>query len=290
MKNNQGGCERPELQSFQGLINYSFRNVDLLNEALTHKSFIHEKSREKTCLPVCLGEDAQPLPSRRQADRHQVIPGTTKYNQRLEFLGDALLGMVVSEYLYHRFPQYLEGKLSKMKSLLVNRTILVRKAMEIHLGKYFLLGKGEESAGGRDRASLLADGFEALIGAIYLDGGLSAGRRFILGKLRSELEGLEKEKVGEKDYKSNLQEYTQAEFGQVPLYRVISTQGPSHQRTFEVSVGLKKKAYPVRSKLSEATAAPLVPTSDEINGTGKGETKKSAEQQAAREALEKLRS
>ncbi len=268
MKNNQGGLGRPELQSFQELINYSFRNVAFLNEALTHKSFIHEKLRENDCLFACLSEDAQLLPSRRQADRCQVRPGPVGYNQRLEFLGDALLGMVISEYLYRRFPQYLEGKLSKMKSLLVNRTLLVRKAREVRLGEYFLLGKGEESAGGRGRASLLADGFEALIGAIYLDGGLSAGRRFILERLEPELEGLELEAAGENDYKSNLQEYTQAEFGQIPLYRVISTQGPSHQKTFEISVSLKGK----------------------ICGKGQGGTKKSAEQQAAREALEELRS
>lgn len=242
MKDSHDCLRRQELQSFQKLINYSFRNVKLLDEALTHKSFVHEKLKEKTC---------------RQAG----------HNQRLEFLGDALLGMVVSEYLYRRFPQHLEGKLSKMKSMMVKGTLLVRKAKEIQLGEYLLLSKGEESTGGRNRTSLLADGFEALIGSIYLDGGLSACRHFILDRLRPELEGLELEEAGEKDYKSGLQEYTQAEFGQVPVYRVVSTQGPSHQRTFEVTVSLKRKVY----------------------GKGKGGTKKSAEQQAARQALEKLK-
>lgn len=238
MKDSHDCLRGQELQSFQELINYSFRNVKLLDEALTHKSFVHEKLREKT-----------------------------GHNQRLEFLGDALLGMVISEYLYRRFPQHLEGKLSKMKSVLVKGSLLVHKAKEIRLGEYLLLSKGEESTGGRNRTSLLADGFEALIGSVYLDGGLSACRHFILDRLRPELEGLELEEAGERDYKSSLQEYSQAEFGQVPAYQVVSTQGPSHRRTFEVAVSLKRRVY----------------------GKGKGGTKKSAEQQAARETLEKLK-
>ncbi len=236
MKNSHDCLRQQELQSFQELINYSFRNIKLLNEALTHKSFVYENLREKK-----------------------------GHNQRLEFLGDALLGMVVSEYLYHRFPQHLEGKLSKMKSMMVEGSLLVRKAREIQLGKYLFLGKGEESTGGRSRASLLADGFEALIGSIYLDGGLSACCHFILERLGPDLEGLEK--AGERDYKSNLQEYAQAEFGQIPIYQVVSAEGPGHQRAFEVTVSLKGKVY----------------------GNGKGGTKKSAEQQAARGALEKLK-
>jgi len=258
MRNNHACLGRQELQSFQELINYSFRNVKLLEEALTHKSFVYERSNEKSCLRACPSEEA----------RRQATPGQTGHNQRLEFLGDALLGMVVSEYLYRRFPQQLEGNLSKMKSLMVNGTLLVHKAKGIRLGEYLLLGKGEEATGGRDRTSLLADSFEALIGSIYLDGGLEACRCFILDRLRPELEGLELEEVGKKDYKSNLQEYTQAEFGQVPVYRVVFTQGPSHQKTFEVTVSLKGEVY----------------------GKGKGGTKKSAEQQAACQALEKLTS
>ena len=239
MKDSYDCLRRQKLQSFQEIIDYCFRNVKFLNEALTHKSFIHENSKEKT-----------------------------GHNQRLEFLGDALLGMVVSEYLYHRFPEHLEGKLSKMKSMMVNGALLVHKAREIRLGEYLLLSKGEEATGGRDRTSLLADGFESLIGSIYLDGGLSACRHFILERLRPELERLELEEAGENDYKSSLQEYSQAEFGQVPIYQVVSAQGPSHQRTFEVAVSLKGK----------------------VCGKGKGGTKKSAEQQAARQALEKLKS
>ncbi len=236
---NSCDCLRwQELQSFQELISYSFQNLELLGEALTHKSFAHENSKEKG-----------------------------GHNQRLEFLGDALLGMVISEYLYHRFPQHLEGKLSKMKSMIVKGALLVHKAKEIRLGEYLLLSKGEESTGGRDRTSLLADGFEALIGSIYLDGGLEACRHFILDRLRPELKGLELDAVEEKDYKSSLQECAQAEFGQVPGYRVVSTQGPSHQIIFEVIVSLKGKVY----------------------GKGKGGTKKSAEQQAARQALEELK-
>ncbi|NOX97470.1 MAG: ribonuclease III [Nitrospirae bacterium] len=238
MRDNLDCSRQQELQSFQKLVGYSFRDVKLLDKALTHRSFAHERIREDT-----------------------------EYNQRLEFLGDAILGMVVSEYLYHRFPQYLEGKLSKMKSMLVNGTLLVCKAKEIQLGQYFLLGRGEESTGGRDRTSLLADGFEALIGSIYLDGGLSVCRRFILERLQPELEKLELDEVEEKDYKSNLQEYAQAGLGQVPFYQVVSTQGPSHQKIFEVTVSLQGKVY----------------------GKGQGGTKKSAEQQAARQALEKLK-
>jgi len=239
MKNSSEhpACSRQEeLQNFQELIGHSFQNVKLLDEALTHKSFLHDKLKE-----------------------------SAGHNQRLEFLGDALLGMVISEYLYHKFPHYPEGKLSKMKSMIVSRALLVRKAKEIPLGKYMLLSKGEESTGGRNRTSLLADGFESLIGSIYLDGGLSACRQFILDRLQPDLEELEK--AGEKDYKSNLQEYAQAEFGQVPVYRVISAEGPSHRRIFEITVSLKGKVY----------------------GKGKGGTKKSAEQQAARRALGKLR-
>ncbi len=236
MENNHICLSREGLQAFQEVIGYHFQNPRFLNEALTHKSFIHENPQEDT-----------------------------GHNQRLEFLGDALLGMVVSEYLYRRFPQHLEGKLSRMKSMMVNGTILANKAKEIRLGEYLRLSKGEEATGGRSRASLLADGFEALIGSVYLDGGLAACRRFILDRLQPELEGLEE--AEEKDYKSRLQEYAQANFGQVPIYGVISTQGPGHRRTFEVTVSLKGKVY----------------------GKGKGGTKKSAQQQAARQALEGLK-
>ena len=238
MRNSRACLERQELESFQELINYSFRDIKLLNEALTHKSFVYENSKEKN-----------------------------SHNQRLEFLGDALLGMIVSEYLYLRFPQCLEGKLSKMKSTMVKGTLLVHKAKEIRLGEYLFLSKGEDSTGGRERTSLLADAFEALIGSIYLDGGLSSCRRFVLERLQPELEKLDLGESGEKDYKSNLQEYSQAEFGQVPFYRVVSTEGPSHRKTFEITVTLKGKVY----------------------GKGKGSTKKSAEQKAAQQALEELK-
>lgn len=225
-----------ELFECQRRIGCLFQNLSLLNEALTHRSFSYEK-----------GEDF-------------------KDNQRLEFLGDALLGMLVSEDLYSRFPHSAEGGLSKLKAAVVSRSALASKARRLNLGDFLLLGKGEEASGGRRRPSNLADTFEAIIASIYLDGGLNACRQFILRQLSEKIEDVSLNKEGG-DYKSALQEYAQAKFRQAPVYQVTSTQGPDHRRIFQVVVSVQGKLY----------------------GTGKGRSKKVAEQEAARQALKKLK-
>ena len=210
--------------------------MSLLTEALTHKSFSYEK-----------GEDF-------------------KDNQRLEFLGDALLGMIVSEYLYNRFPHSTEGELSKLKAAVVSRSVLASEARRLNIGDFLLLGKGEEASGGRRRLSNLADTFEAIIASVYLDGGLNVCRQFILRQLSEKIEEASLSKES-RDYKSALQEYAQAKFRQAPVYQVTSTQGPDHKRIFEVAVSVQGKLY----------------------GRGKGRSKKVAEQEAARRALKELK-
>ncbi len=226
-----------ELFECQRRIGCLFQNLALLNEALTHRSFSYER-----------GEDF-------------------KDNQRLEFLGDALLGMIVSEDLYNRFPHCAEGELSKLKAAVVSRSALTRKGRSLNLGDFLLLGKGEEASGGRNRASNLADTFEAIIGSIYLDRGIDACRQFILSQLSEKIKEASLNKEGG-DYKSALQEYAQAKFRQTPVYQVTSTQGPDHRRIFQVVVSLKGKLY----------------------GRGKGRSKKVAEQEAARQGLKKFKS
>lgn len=220
-----------KLIHLQRKINYFFKNPSLLNRALTHKSFANE-----------VGEPE---------------------NEKLEFLGDAIIGMLVSEYLYTRFPRYSEGRMSTIKSAVVSRPTLARKAGDIELGSYLLLGKGEEGSDGRKRPSILANAFEAVVAAIYLDSSLEQCRPFVVKQLEGEIEKISSRGFG-KDHKGMLQEYAQSEYGFIPDYHVISTEGPEHKKFFEVTVSLKRIVW----------------------GRGKGASKKEAEKAAAKNAWE----
>jgi len=211
-------------------------NLELLDESLTHSSYVNEMEREGC-----------------------------RDNEALEFLGDAVLGMVVSHHLYSVFPAHPPGHYSALKASLVNKAALAQCARKISLGKYVRLGHGEELSNGRDRESVLANALEAVIGAVFLDGGLVAAREFVLRLITPYLEELARQEV-RRDSKSLLQSITQERFKSLPKYRVVSETGPDHKRSFEVELEIKGKVY----------------------GKGTGRSKKAAEQRAAKEALRKL--
>ncbi len=222
----------------QEVIGFPFEDDSLLREALVHRSYLNEN------------------PSFPSAD-----------NQRLEFLGDALLDFVAGDYLYRRYPKMREGELTSLRAALVKEETLARFAQVLDLGRYLYLGRGEEESGGRERPSLLADALEALVGALYLDRGLKAAERFILRFLEPETERIVAQ--GElRDYKSLFQEEAQRRFQATPLYRTIDERGPDHDKLFTVEVLIEEKVY----------------------GRGEGRSKQAAEQEAARQALEKIAS
>lgn len=214
------------MKALEEAVGYRFKNPDLLKEALSHKSYASESK-------------------------------SGVFNERLEFLGDSILAAVVAHELYRDFPTSDEGLLSKRKSQLVSRNSLAHWAAELSLGQFLYLGVGEETSGGRIRQSLLANALEALIGAIYLDGGYEAAREFIRGRMH------EGEPKPESDFKSRLQEVLQKRFKVPPSYETTDAAGPDHDKTFAVVVYLGKKAL----------------------GRGTGKTKKEAEQAAAKDAL-----
>ena len=194
----------------------------------------------------------------------QGLP-TWEGNERLEFLGDAVIGLVVTEALYERYPQSREGTLSKIKSVVVSRAVLAERALDANLGAPLLLGVGESKAGGKERQSILAAVFESFVGAIYLDQGFERARRFVLEQLESVIEDLG---LGDKaqDHKSRFQELAQREAGVIPRYRVARSEGPDHEKWFEVEVSVKGNAL----------------------AKGEGPSKKAAEQEAAMKALQSL--
>ena len=225
-----------DLATLQQTLGVSFNHPSLLEQALVHSSYFNEN------------------PSIAPAD-----------NERLEFLGDAILGFIVAEELYKRFPQFSEGELTKLRSSLVRRDALARMARAIKLGNYLYLGKGEEASGGRRKPANLAGALEAVIAAILLDRGLSAARDFILKSADKELNKVLSRGV-KADDKSRLQEIIQARQQKTPAYRVIEAMGPAHDRRFTVEVRVGKT----------------------ILGRGLGKSKKSAEAEAARSALDQL--
>lgn len=228
--------EREKLLSeLEQKIGYSFRSRALLDRALTHRSFANER----------VGENCQ-------------------HNEALEFLGDSVLGFVVSAWLLERFPDLSEGKLSKMKAYLVSESRLVEIAEALDLGSYILLNRGEEKTGGRRKRALLADAYEALIGVLYIDGGIMVAERFLRRELRQKLMGIDPASMIGADFKSALQEKLQAAGGPGPDYAVVEVMGPDHRRTFRVE--LRVGGHPV--------------------ATGEGHTIKLAQQEAARCALE----
>jgi ribonuclease-3 len=229
---------RQQLIELQNALGIKFNDLRILNQSLTHTSYAYELEGNNGLFQ----------------------------NERLEFLGDVVLGLIVSEYIYHKYPDYMEGDLAKIRAKVVSRPILTKRAKLLNLGKYLLLGKGEEMTGGRSRHSILADTFEALIGAIYLDSGLEKSRDFILSQLKEDIEKITYN-VQVQDYKTDFQEFTQKKFRTLPFYKVINKEGPDHNRTFEIAVMVKGKVW----------------------GIGKGGSKKEAEQRAAFYALQKVK-
>src|SRR5215510_5639783 len=228
--------EREKLLSeLEQKIGYSFRSRALLDRALTHRSFANER----------VGENCQ-------------------HNEALEFLGDSVLGFVVSAWLLERFPDLSEGKLSKMKAYLVSESRLVEIAEELDLGNYILLNRGEEKTGGRRKRALLADAYEALIGVLYVDGGIEVAEKFLRRELREKLLSIDPASMIGADYKSALQERLQAAGGPGPDYAVVEVLGPDHRRTFRVELRIGGRAV----------------------ATGEGHTIKLAQQEAARFVLE----
>lgn len=214
-------------------IGYKFRNPLLLAEALTHPSVGHEAQRDHL------------------------------NNQRLEFLGDAVLQLVITERLFRHFSEEAEGRLTKLRSRIVSRETLKNYAVAIDLGRHLLMGRGEEASGGRERTSTLGDAFEALIGAIYLDSDLETVRAFILAQARADLE-LIAEAPLDINPKGNLQELLQSISPSSPIYDVVSQSGPEHEKTFVVKVSWEGMEL----------------------GQGTGRNKKQAETAAAEEALQ----
>lgn len=224
------------MQELEKKLNYTFRNPELLHEALSHSSYANEH---------------------RSAGRRS--------NERLEFLGDSVLGFVTAEFLFVQHPDLPEGDLTRIRAALVCEQSLYEVARKLDLGAYLKLGRGEEAGGGRQRTSILADATEAVFAAVYLDGGIGAASALIHRVLLD----VEKEEVVEerrRDYKTALQELVQRQADQVLSYRMIGEEGPDHDKTFRAQVLLN----------------------DQPVGTGSGHSKKEAEQSAAKDALSRM--
>lgn len=222
------------IKDLEASIGYRFKNITLLQNALSHSSYANERY-------------------------HNSLMS----NERLEFLGDSILGMVVAEYLYRNFPDRPEGELTRMRADMVCETALAAVADKLELGKHLLLGHGEEQGGGRARASILADGVESVIAAAYLDGGMDAARQFID---RFVLCNVPAGRLHNQDYKTALQELVQQKKNQVLSYELVGESGPDHDKEFSVEVSLNGT----------------------VVGCGTGTSKKRAEQAAACAAIEKL--
>ena len=222
------------IKDLEAAIGYRFSNITLLQNALTHSSYANERWHD-----------------------------SLKSNERLEFLGDSILGMVVAEHLYKSFPDRLEGELTRMRADMVCETSLAQIAEKLDLGKHLLLGHGEEQGGGRTRASTLADAVESVIAACFLDGGMSAAERFIRQFV---LNNTDSGKLRNADYKTALQELIQQKKNQTLTYSLVGESGPDHDKQFFVEVALNGEKI----------------------GEGSGSSKKRAEQSAAQMAYEKL--
>ena len=225
---------RDEFGGLERAIDYRFRDRGLLEHAMTHTSRANED-----------------------------VSGGVVDNESLEFLGDAVLGFVIADILFREFPNFNEGQKSKVKASLVSTTALARQAERLGLGEHLLLGRGEEKTGGRRKQALLADGYEALIASIYLDGGIDQVRAFIQREFRALFTDVKDGGISGQDYKSALQEHLQAHERALPEYRLVATVGPDHRKQFHVAVFVGDR------QLAEAM----------------GPSKKDAEQEAARIAL-----
>ncbi|MCU0821567.1 MAG: ribonuclease III [Spirochaetes bacterium] len=224
-----------ELNKLQKILKVKFKDKSLLNRALTHRSFVNE------------------------------IKADLRDNERLEYLGDSVLAVVINEYLFKRYEEYLEGDLAKIKSAVVSEVTLAKIASDVNIGSFILMGKGEERSGGRIRASILANTLEALIGAIYLDAGLKVSKRFILSLFKKDVERIDKLSYL-RDPKTTLQEFVQGKYKQRPVYEVIEETGPDHKKEFTVKLCVNGK---------------------EIT-TGTGSSKRKAEMDAAKKVLQEI--
>jgi ribonuclease-3 len=221
-----------QLGIIQSRINVKFKDKNLLDRSLIHRSYVNESSIKKV-----------------------------KDNERLEYLGDSVLGLVVNEYLFTRFEDYPEGDLAKIKSAVVSEPTLAKVAREINLGSFLLMGKGEELNGGRDRSSILANSFEALIGAVYLDRGLKDCKKFILTLLKKDIERIDS-MAYLRDPKTNLQEYVQKKYKERPVYEIVEEKGPDHKKEFVVRLIINGKEAAVGTgsskRRAEMTAAEII--------------------------------
>lgn len=222
----------PEIES---KIDYVFQDKPLLALAFVHRSFINEN---------------------REIIQH--------HNERLEFLGDSVLGLLVAEYLYKYLPETPEGELSYLRSRLVEASSCFAYIQRLDVAPHLLLGKGERMNDGRGRESILADLFEAIIGAVYLDGGLDAARRFLFKNFSKDMQAILK--APERNWKALLQDYSQKKFQQTPTYHVVHDSGPDHNKVFEIAVVVNEKEW----------------------GRGAGQSKKEAQQAAAADAMQRL--
>jgi ribonuclease-3 len=226
---------RLQLKTIEALLGYSFENKDFLINALTHRSYANEH-RESTL----------------------------SHNERLEFLGDSVLGLAVAEYLYHRLPLAAEGELSQIRSKLVEAITCAKYSQKLKIQDFILLGRGEKLTEGRNKVSILADAFEAIVGAIFLDGGMQVATSFLI--CHFEEEALETIGTPPRNFKAELQDYSQKKFQKVPVYQVVQESGPDHAKSFHVVAFLNEKEV----------------------GVGVGASKKEAEQRAAFEAISSL--
>lgn len=222
------------INKFEDIIDYKFDNKNYILEALTHSSYSNENKK-------------------------------FEFNERLEFLGDSVLSIVVSDYLFNEENDLPEGELTKLRANIVCEESLSEVATDIKLGKYMLLGKGEEATGGRERISILADAFEAVIAAIYLDGGIENARKFVLNYMEEIIDNSRNGNIF-RDYKTHLQEVLQGKGESNIWYKLIQEKGPDHNKRFVMQVGLNEG----------------------VLGTGEGKSKKEAEQLAAKLALKTL--
>jgi ribonuclease-3 len=223
-----------ELRELQVKLGYQFQDQELLDAALRHSSYAHE---------------------------HAELAGQS--NERLEFLGDAVLELVVTHLLYERFPLASEGQLSKARSGVVNESRLAATARRLDLGGYLLLGRGEESQNGRDKPSILADAMEAVVAAVYLDGGLEAAQG-VLAEIMGPAAEQAIVRAPKKDYKTRLQEKVQEALHLTPRYRIVASEGPDHDKTFQVVVEIDGRSV----------------------AEGSGRSRKEAEQEAAQRGLD----
>lgn len=224
------------LEAIEEKLGYAFENKDLLVLALIHRSYVNE---------------------------HRELAG--QHNERLEFLGDSVLGVAMADYLYHRLPSHPEGQLSQLRSRLVDASSCAQYLQKLDLPQFILLGRGEKLSEGRTKVSILADVFEALLGAMYLDGGLGIVKSFLLCHFEPAIEAA----IGSppRNYKAELQDFSQKKFQKTPVYKVMQESGPDHAKVFHV----------------------MALVDDKEAGIGMGATKKEAEQRAAFDALSKMR-